>query len=158
MVSFQRVCWKLPQTQRFPPYREATMSFYTGQHRFYCGVASHARTLALCVLDADGRVAARADVAAAPAAVRDALAPFRGDLAVACECLFAWYWLADLCHEQNIPFVLGHALYRKASHGGKAKNDRIDAELRDGAADPWRSVWCGPALVLLCEMILGTGR
>src|SRR5207302_8515832 len=37
-------------------------------------------------------------------------------------------WLADLCHEEQIPFVLGHALYRKAIHGGKAKNDKIDAE------------------------------
>ena len=66
------------------------------KHRFYCGVDLHARTLALCVLDADGQVAARANVAAAPDAVLDALAPFREDLAVACECMFAWYWLADL--------------------------------------------------------------
>jgi transposase len=52
--------------------------------------------------------------------------------------MFAWYWLADLCAEQKIPFVLGHALYLKAIHGGKSKNDQIDAEklarlLRGGA-------------------------
>jgi transposase len=41
--------------------------------------------------------------------------------------MFAWYWLADLCHEQEIPFILGHALYMKAIHGGKAKTDKIDA-------------------------------
>jgi hypothetical protein len=29
--------------------------------------------------------------------------------------------------EHDIAFVLGHALYMKAIHGGKAKNDRIDA-------------------------------
>jgi len=29
--------------------------------------------------------------------------------------------------EEHIDFVLGHALYMKAIHGGKAKNDRIDA-------------------------------
>ena len=29
--------------------------------------------------------------------------------------------------ELNIPFVLGHALYMKAVHGGKAKNDKIDS-------------------------------
>jgi transposase len=104
------------------------MRFYTQQHRFYCGVDLHARSIALCVLDADGRVVARADVAASPAAVLAVLAPFRGDVAVACECMFAWYWLADLCQEQQIPFVLGHALYMKAIHGGKTKNDRIDAE------------------------------
>jgi transposase len=41
--------------------------------------------------------------------------------------MFAWYWLADLCHAEDIPFVLGHALYMKAIHGGKTKNDKIDA-------------------------------
>jgi transposase len=104
------------------------MRFYNQQHRFYCGIDLHARTLAVCVLDADGQVAHRATVAASPQAVRDALAPFRDGLAVACECMFAWYWLADLCQEERIPFVLGHALYMKAIHGGKAKNDHIDAE------------------------------
>src|SRR6202045_1787309 len=41
--------------------------------------------------------------------------------------MFAWYWVADLCVTHDIAFVLGHALYLKAVHGGKAKNDRIDA-------------------------------
>jgi transposase len=36
-------------------------------------------------------------------------------------------WLADLCAQEGFPFVLGHALYMKAIHGGKAKNDKIDA-------------------------------
>jgi transposase len=37
-------------------------------------------------------------------------------------------WLADLCAQAGIPFVLGHALYMKAIHGGKATNDQIDAQ------------------------------
>jgi transposase len=41
--------------------------------------------------------------------------------------MFAWYWLADWCADRGIPFVLGHALYMKAIHGGKAKNDKSDA-------------------------------
>jgi transposase len=41
--------------------------------------------------------------------------------------MFTWYWLADLCAEQAVPFVLGHALSMKAVHGGKAKNDKIDS-------------------------------
>ena len=40
---------------------------------------------------------------------------------------FTWYWLADSAPE-GIPFVLGHALYMKAIHGGKAKNDKIDSQ------------------------------
>ncbi len=48
---------------------------------------------------------------------------------VAVECMFTWYWLADLCRSEQIAFLLGHALYMKAIHGGKAKNDRIDARV-----------------------------
>jgi len=42
--------------------------------------------------------------------------------------LFTWYWLADRCAQEGIPFVLGHALYMKAIHAGKAKNDQIDSQ------------------------------
>jgi transposase len=55
------------------------------------------------------------------------MAPYREELVVCVECIFTWYWLADLCAREGIPFVLGHALYRKAIHGGKANNDTIDA-------------------------------
>ena len=67
-------------------------------------------------------------IPAPPAAFLHALAPCRDGLVVAAECMVAWYWLADLCAAEGIPFVLGHALYMKAIHGGKAKNDDIDAE------------------------------
>ena len=103
------------------------MRFYNQQHRFYCGVDLHARTLSLCVLDTDGTVVLHQTLAAGPDAFLKAVAPFRDGLAVACECMFAWYWLADLCLKEKIPFVLGHALYMKAIHGGKAKTDKIDA-------------------------------
>jgi hypothetical protein len=55
------------------------------------------------------------------------IAPYRADLVIAVECVFTGYWLADLCARAGMPFVLGHALSMKAIHGGKAKNDRIDA-------------------------------
>src|SRR5262245_60415505 len=103
------------------------MRFYNQQHRFYCGVDLHARTLSLHILDAQGETVLAKTIPASPQDFLQAVAPFRDGLAVACECLFAWYWLADLCAQQQIPFVLGHALYRKAIHGGKAKTDPIDA-------------------------------
>src|SRR2546429_6552421 len=103
------------------------MRFYTQQHRFYAGGALHARTLYLHVLDADGRTRFDQNLPARPDAFLHAIAPFRDGLVVACECMFAWYWLADLCTAEGIPFVLGHALYMKAIHGGKAKTDKIDA-------------------------------
>jgi hypothetical protein len=55
------------------------------------------------------------------------VAPFRDGLVFGVECMFACYWLADLCQADGIDFVLGHVLYIKAIHGGRAKNDRIDA-------------------------------
>ena len=41
--------------------------------------------------------------------------------------MHCWYWVVDFCESHNIDFILGHALYMKAIHGGKAKNDRIDS-------------------------------
>ena len=103
------------------------MRFYTQQHPFYCGIDLHARTMYLCVLNQAGEVLLHRNMKAAPDLFLKAVAPYRDGLVVAVECLFTWYWLADLCTEEGIPFVLGHALYMKAIHGGKAKNDKIDS-------------------------------
>jgi transposase len=104
------------------------MRFYTQQHRFYCGIDLHARLLAICIVDQAGNVVARTQIPADPQRLLEVLAPFRPDVAIAVECLFAWYWVADLCQREGIPFVLGHALYMKAIHGGKSKDDDLDAE------------------------------
>ena len=103
------------------------MRFYTRQHRFTAGIDLHARSMHVCVLDQAGQVVFDRNLPARPDALLRALAPFRDDLILGVECMFAWYWVADLCQAENIAFVLGHALYMKAIHGGKAKNDRLDA-------------------------------
>jgi transposase len=104
------------------------MRFYTKQHKFYGGIDLHARTMYLCILNQNGEIVLHRNMRAAPEPFLQAIAPYREDLVVCVECIFTWYWLADLCTQQGIPFVLGHALYMKAIHGGKAKNDRIDAQ------------------------------
>src|SRR5262245_5435097 len=103
------------------------MRFYTKQHKLYCGIDLHARTMYLCVLNQEGAVLLHRNMKAAPEPFLKAVAPYRDGLVVAVECIFTWYWLADLCAQEGIPFVLGHALSMKAIHGGKAKNDKIDA-------------------------------
>jgi transposase len=103
------------------------MRFYTKQHKFYCGIDLHARTMYLCLLNQEGEVLLHRHMKAAPEPFLKAIAPYREDMVVCVECMFTWYWLADLCAQEGIPFVLGHALYMKAIHGGKAKNDKIDA-------------------------------
>jgi transposase len=104
------------------------MRFYAKQHKFYCGIDLHARTMYLCILNQDGEIVLHRNMRAAPEPFLQAIAPYREDLVVCVECIFTWYWLADLCVREGIPFILGHALYMKAIHGGKAKNDRIDAQ------------------------------
>jgi transposase len=103
------------------------MRFYNGQYRHWCGIDLHARTMYVCILDTQGQVLVHKNLKATPEAFLGAVAPYRDGLVVAVECIYTWYWLADLCAKEEIPFVLGHALYMRAIHGGKAKNDRVDA-------------------------------
>jgi transposase len=120
--------------------------FYTGQHGYYCGIDLHARTMYLCILDHNtGEVVLHRNLRSEPDAFLRAIEPYRDDLIVGVECIFCWYWLADLCTAEDIPFVLGHALYMKAIHGGKAKNDKVDAHkiavLLKGGAFPTAYVY-----------------
>jgi hypothetical protein len=103
------------------------MRFDTKPHQFYCGIDLHARTMYLCILNQAGEIVLHRQMKTAPEPFLKASAPYRDDLVVCVEGIFTWYWLADLCTQQGIPFVLGHALYMKAIHGDKAKNDKIDA-------------------------------
>jgi transposase len=82
----------------------------------------------VCILNQAGEILVHQNFKANPETFLKVIAPYRDDLVVAVECIFTWYWLADLCTREGIAFVLGHALYMKAIHGGKAKNDRIDAQ------------------------------
>jgi transposase len=96
--------------------------------RFYAGVDLHATSLFLVVLDTDAHTRFARNLPAQPEPFLRAVQPFRAGLLVACECVHPWYWLADTCRDQDIPFVLGHAWAMKAVHGCKTKCDRKDAE------------------------------
>ncbi len=106
------------------------MKFYNQQHEFYAGVDLHSNCLHVCVLDHQGRKQLHRNFRTTQIdRLQVQLQPFsRADLVLGCESTFNWYWLADWCQQQKIPFVLGHALYMKAIHGGKVKNDAIDSE------------------------------
>ena len=81
----------------------------------------------LCIQNLEGEVVLHRNMEAKPEPLLKAIEPFQEDIVIGVECIFTWYWLADLCAQHKIPFILGHALYMKAIHGGKAKNDRIDS-------------------------------
>ena len=80
-----------------------------------------------CILNREGELLVHRHLKASPEALRNPMAPYRDALAIAVEGMFAWYWRADRCAQEGIPFVLGHALSMKAIAGGKTKNDTIDA-------------------------------
>lgn len=103
------------------------MNVYTGTHSYYCGIDLHARFMYICILDSEGKVVYHKNRRCSPEDFLEAIAPFRDGLVVGVECIFCWYWLADFCEAEGIDFILGHALYMKAIHGLKTKNDRIDS-------------------------------
>lgn len=103
------------------------MTFYTKTHKFYCGIDLYAKSMYLCIINQQGEIVLHRNIKTCPEVFLKTIAPYREDMVVAVECLFLWYWIADLCSKEHIPFVLGHALYMKAIHGGKAKNDKVDA-------------------------------
>ena len=104
------------------------MRFYTGRRSFYCGIDLHTRWMYVCILSHEGEVVYHQNLPAAPDPFLKAIAPYRHDLVVGVECIFTWYWLADLCAREGIEFVLGHALYMRAIHGAKVKNDKVDSQ------------------------------
>ncbi len=103
------------------------MNFYNNLHPYYCGIDLHARSLYVCILDQDGDTCLHREIPANPNKLYSLLEPYIGNIVVGVECMHCWYWVSDFCEEIGVDFILGHALYMKAIHGGKAKNDRIDS-------------------------------
>ncbi len=104
------------------------MRFYTETRQYYCGIDLHAKTMYLCIINDAGETVLHRNMKTQADTLAKAIKPFQEDIVISVECLFTWYWIADWCEQNDIAFVLGHALYMKAIHGGKAKNDKIDSE------------------------------
>jgi transposase len=104
------------------------MRFYTENRAYYCGIDLHTKQMYVCILNDQGEIVRHENIPAKPEPFLALIADFRDRLVVGVECIFSWYWLADLCEAEGIEFLLGHALYMKAIHGGKSKNDKLDSE------------------------------
>lgn len=104
------------------------MKFYTKTHPYYCGIDLHTKMMYVCIVDNENNILIHKNISTNAKTFLALIAPYRDELVVGVECMFSWYWLADLCAQENIDFILGHALYMRNIHGGKAKNDKIDSE------------------------------
>ena len=71
----------------------------TADTRFYAGVDLHARTMYVCILDQADDIVVHKNLRADPKLFLQTIKPYREGLFVAAECMFAWYWLADLCED-----------------------------------------------------------
>ncbi len=78
------------------------MRFYNRQHRHYCGIDLHGKTMYVCSLDLAGQMLVHRDVQSTPEAFLEIVAPYRDDLVVAAECMFTWFWLADVCAAEGL--------------------------------------------------------
>ena len=119
------------------------MRFYTNQHPFYqastcmpgpCMSASSTRAVRFCASQYENHSGGLSE---SPCPVSTGIVGGR---------VYVHLVLARRpCADEGIPFVLGHALYMKAIHGGKAKNDKIDshkiAALLRGGMLPQASVY-----------------
>jgi len=103
------------------------MNFYNNTHPYYCGIDLHARILYVCIIDNDGNTLVHKEISDCPQKLLTILEPYIGNIVVGVECMHCWYWVSDFCDDIGVDFILGHALYMKAIHGGKAKNDKIDS-------------------------------
>jgi hypothetical protein len=84
--------------------RETMMRFYNATpHRFYAGIDLHARTMHVCVLDHDGNVVLDRNLPCHFPTLLQAIAPFRDGIVIGVECMFGWYWLADLVPSTTSP-------------------------------------------------------
>ena len=103
------------------------MRFYTGRHRYYCGIDVHARTMYLCVVDHEtGEIVLHRNMRSEPEAFLRAIAPYREDLVVGAECIFCWYWLADLCADEDI-FLQKNPRGQRLIHRLRSKHGRAKA-------------------------------
>jgi transposase len=118
------------------------MHYVRVSKQYYCGVDLHADVMYVCVMTKAGRIVFHHELPTDFPRLLQHLKPYLSSIAVCAESTFNWYWLADGCAQHNIPFFLGHALYMKLIHGGKTKNDRIDAKVM---ADLLRTGFFPPA-------------
>jgi transposase len=81
----------------------------------------------VCIIDQKGKTKVHQNLKTDPELLFEIIFPFPEDVVVCVECMFSRYRIADFYTEHKITFVLGHALYMKAIHGGKTKNDKIDS-------------------------------
>jgi transposase len=104
--------------------------------RYVCGIDLHAQTMAICIMDKNGKIMVKKSIKCTIGLLLEQLKPFIRSIAVGVESTYNWYWILDGLKKYKVPCFLGHALYIKYRCGNKHKNDPVDAR---GIADLLRT-------------------
>jgi transposase len=104
--------------------------------KYVCGIDLHAQTMAICIMDKNGKVLVKKSIKCTIDLLMELLKPYRKRISVGVESTYNWYWLLDGLKRHKVPCFLGHALYIKYRCGNKHKNDPVDAR---GIADLLRT-------------------
>jgi hypothetical protein len=78
------------------------MRFFKEQHQFYIGIDMQARTMYVCVMDSACAVVYHRNMPSTPVCLEQVVNKFGTDIAIGVECIFTWYWIADLCKSVTI--------------------------------------------------------
>ena len=88
------------------------MRFYTKQHKFYCGIDLHTKKMYVCIINNAGEILLHRHEVKRSANMKTdrniflkVIEPYQEDVAAAVECMFTWYWIADLCAQKGILLV-----------------------------------------------------
>lgn len=81
------------------------MRFYTSTHQYYCGIDLHTRVMYLCIIRDDGEIVLHRNMKANPESLLKAIEPYRADIVIGVECIFTWYWIADLLKGGTFPMA-----------------------------------------------------
>lgn len=104
------------------------MELATIKTDYVCGVDLHSKTMYICVMDSKGDIKLHRNMLNEFKLFKSLIQKYEDNISIGVESMHSYYWLADGCIAENIPFYLGHAYYMKSIHGGKKKNDEIDSK------------------------------
>ena len=104
------------------------MEYAKIESKYYCGIDLHSRSQYICIIDEKGKKPYHKNLQNSPELLGAILQPYGAEIAVGVESTYNWYWVADTCEELQVPFYLGHALYMRAIHADKFKDDERDSQ------------------------------
>lgn len=90
---------------------------------------AYARQMYVCIIDAEGAILVHRNLETEAEAFERAIQPYREDIAVAVECVFVWYWLADLCAARGDVRPGARAVYE--SHSRREGEEQPDRQRED---------------------------